>query len=147
MRALIIGLLAATVPLLVPGCGSSDGDEGCVDDKGKISTENTSTDVYNIVIDGATRGKLYPGDKETFEVSVGEHTLLFTTEDGSGGCSEIIIFVEECENERWCCPECSSSGSGGGTSYDCPAGYPVDCGTYCCPAGSYCCGGACCSMF
>lgn len=27
---------------------------------------------------------------------------------------------------------------------ECPAGYPVDCGDYCCPAGNYCTDGGCC---
>ena len=32
-----------------------------------------------------------------------------------------------------------------GADADCPSGYPVNCGSYCCQAGHTCCAGKCCS--
>jgi hypothetical protein len=119
---------------------------GCVDTKcekentGKISMENTSGDVFIVVIDGTGGGKVYPWDKEKFIVDVGEHLVEMKREDGSDVCSSITVHVDECETEGLCCPTCSSNGEG------CPDGYPVDCGDYCCIDGAWCCAEGCCTM-
>ena len=74
---------------------------------GSISMQNTSGDVFSVIIDGDDEGKVYPFDTESFTVDVGEHTVEIRREDGSEVCSSITVYVDECENEGLCCPYCT----------------------------------------
>jgi hypothetical protein len=134
----IAGVAMAIVPCLAASCDDCPGDG-----KGTVTIKNGMSDALVVVVDGATLGKVYPGDSDGFDVASGEHRVEYKFEGGGDACSGTTLFVGECENEEWCCPadSCASSQSGG-----CPSGFPLDCGDYCCGAGAYCCAGGCCSL-
>jgi len=136
MRIGTVLVITAALACL-PGC---DPEKCEKNHTGDLSMENTSGDVFVVYAEGDVLGKVYPFEKERFALDVGEYTIEMRREDGAEVCASITVYIDECETEGLCCPECSNSGGG-----SCPDGYPVDCGDYCCAAGAYCCTAGCCS--
>jgi len=73
---------------------------------GIISMENTSGDVFYLIVDGENTGKVYPFDTGRAVVDVGEHYVEIKNEGGGDVCQPITVYVDECEVEGMCCPIC-----------------------------------------
>jgi hypothetical protein len=72
---------------------------------GFLELTNDSNNTYQkIVIDGANYGTLAPGESETFELTVGRHSVArINIRTGNYACTPFEVTIVECDTQAFSC--------------------------------------------
>jgi hypothetical protein len=69
----------------------------------KLTNDSRNT-IQKIRIDGVNYGTLDPGDSETFELTVGKHTVeTLNAVTGRNACSSFEVTIVECDTQGYSC--------------------------------------------
>lgn len=72
---------------------------------GYLRLTNTSNNtVHKIRIDGINYGTLYPGESETYDLTVGTHVVeTINKRTGNNACSAFVVTIVECDTQGYSC--------------------------------------------
>jgi hypothetical protein len=78
-------------------------DTGC-SGMGTLSLSNQSNSTtQQIMIDGASYGKLYPGQSKDISLAAGTHTWQLVGLSGGNGCTQASVIIVECQSTGFYC--------------------------------------------